>query len=170
MGNKLPAFIMTDCTLAVPGAGGNRIGQVSEITIPVMEKTIETFRNGGMIKPREVAMGYEITTASFKETALDPDMLQLYGFGNAESIIAYGSMRSEDGTEHAARFEMVCDVKSVDMGNWASAQKGEVSYGLSVHSGILYIDDAEVYAFDDFGVRVGGVEQFPGRRAALRLD
>lgn len=169
MASRLPAYILTDVSLAA-GAAGNRIGQVSEITIPVMAKTVESFRNAGMIKPREVVMGFETTTCQFTETAFDPDMLALFGIGAASSIIAYGALRSEDGTEHSARFEMVCDVKSVDPGSWSGATKAEVTYDVSVHSGVLYIDDDEVYAFDDFSVSIRGVEQMPGRRRALRLD
>lgn len=39
-----------------------------------------------------------------------------------------------------------------------------------MHSGVLFIDDEEIYAFDDFSVSVRGRDQMPGRRAALRLD
>lgn len=169
MTSRLPAYILTDMTLAA-GDAGNRIGQVSQITIPVMGKTMEDFRNGGMIKPRQVAMGFEATTAQFTETALDPAALTLFGIGNASSVIAYGAMRSEDGTEHDVRFEMVCDVTGVDPGAWSPATKAEVTYNLTVHSGILFIDNDEVFAFDDFSVRIRGVEQMPGRRRALRLD
>ena len=168
MANKLPGYILYDCNLAA-GAAGNRVGQVSEITIPIMGKTMDEFRNAGMIKPREISLGYEATSASFKETAFDPAMLALFAIGAASSLIAYGAMRSEDGTEHAARFEMVCDVKSVDPGGWSPASKAEVSYEVAVHSGVLFVDDEEIYAFDDFSVRVRGVEQTPGRRRALRL-
>ena len=55
MANKLPAYILKDCTINVDG--NTRIGQCSEITLPVLEETMEDFRNAGMIKPREVAMG-----------------------------------------------------------------------------------------------------------------
>lgn len=167
---RTPSFILKDATLAV-GDVGNRVGQVSEITIPVMAKTMEEFRNGGMIKPREVAMGLEATTCSFQETAFDPDMLALFGIGAGgnQNLIAYGYLESESGAEHAARFEMVCTVKSVDGGSWSPASRSTTTYEVAVHSGALIVDDEEVYSFDDFGYRVRGVEQRPGRRSALRL-
>jgi len=169
MSNRLPAYILKDVTLVA--ADGNRSGQTMEITIPVMEKTMEDFRNAGMLKPREVSMGYEVTTCSFKETAFDPEMLQLYGIGQgrASPLIAYGYMESEDGREHSTRFEMSVDVKKIDAGSWSPASKAETEYEVTVHSGVLYVDDAEVFAFDDFSMRIGGVEQRPGRRDALRL-
>lgn len=167
---KLPGFVLKDVSLAV-GSVGNRIGQVSEITIPVMAKTTEEFRNAGMIKPREIALGLEATACQFQETAFDPAMLKLFGIGSrgTHNIVAYGYLESENGREHAARFEMACMIKSVDAGAWSPATKGSTTYEVAVHSGVLFIDDEEVYAFDDFGYRVGGVEQQPGRRAALRL-
>jgi len=169
MANNLPAYILKDASLVA--ADGNRIGQAMEITIPVLEKTMEEFRNAGMIKPREVTMGHEVTTCTFKETAFDPDMLRLYGLapGATHPMIALGYLESEDGREHAARFEMEAEVKKIDAGAWAPASKAETEYEVTVHSGALFVDDAEIIAFDDFTYRVGGVEQHPGRRAALRL-
>ena len=169
MANRLPAYVLKDCTLVA--ADGNRIGQTMEITIPVMEKTMEEFRNAGMIKPREISMGYEVTTCSFKETSFDPDMLRLYNMEtNPDNpIIAYGYLEHEDGSEHSTRFEMSVRLKKIDAGTWAPASKAETEYEVTVHSGALYIDDQEIFSFDDFGFRVGGVEQRPGRRDALRL-
>lgn len=167
MPSKLPAYVLKDVSLLA--AGDNRIGQVSEITIPVMSKTTEEFRNAGMIKPRMVTMGYEATSCSFKETAFDPDMLQLFGIGRDDKLIALGYMESEDGTEHAVRFEMRADVTEVNAGSWATAQKAETTYEVTVHEGALFIDDVEIYAFTDFEVRVGGQVQMPGRSAALSL-
>lgn len=169
MANRLPGYIIKGVTLAA-GDAGNRIGQCSEITIPVLGKTMEDFRNAGMIKPRQISMGYEATTTSFRETSFDPDMIKLFGIGSASSIIAYGYMESEDGTQHSMRFEMVCDVTQIDGGSMGEAQKTEINFDLTVHSGILFIDDEEVIAFDDFSYRVGGVDQMGGRRSALRLD
>lgn len=169
MANRLPAYVFKDFAIAV-GNVGNRIGQASEVTLPVLAKTTEAFRNAGMVKPREVLMGYEVTTMAFKETSFDPDMLALFGIGNASSLIVYGYLESEDGTTHAARFEIVADVKGIDAGSWSSGGRAEVNYDVSVHSGVLFIDDEEILAFDDFDVSIRGRSEKPGRRAALRLD
>jgi len=166
---NLPAYILKDTTLVA--ADGNRIGQAMEITIPVMEKTTEEFRNAGMIKPREVTMGHEVTTCTLKETAFDPDMLHLYGLapGDTHPIIALGYLESEDGREHEARFEMEAEVKKIDAGAWSPASKAETEFEVTVHSGALFIDDQEILAFDDFSYRVNGQVQHPGRADALRM-
>lgn len=165
-----PAFVMKNCSIAA-GDAGNRVGQCTTITVPVPEKSVEEFRNAGMIKPREVTMGYAVTTASFTETAFDPAALALFGVGANTDLIAFGYMQDETtGLEHSARFEMVCDVKRIDAGEWEPAAKGSTTYEVTVHSGVLYIDDAEILRFDDFDFSVGGVSQNPGLRAALGLN
>lgn len=168
---KLPAYVLKDCTIVANDR--NRIGQASELTIPVLEKTTEEMRNAGMIKPREVFMGYEATRASFTETAFDPAMIELLGVGKNDKFIARGYLQSEDGTEHAARFEFFGDVLKMDAGSWATGSRAETEYEITVHSGTLFIEtngaDQEVIAFDDFSVRVMGQEQMPARRRALGM-
>ena len=168
---QLPAFILKDATIVANDR--NRIGQASEIVIPVLEKTTEEARNAGMIKAREVFMGYEATRASFIETAFDPAMIALLGVGQNDKFIARGYLQSEDGTEHAARFEFFGDVLRMDPGTWQPGNRAQAEYEITVHSGSLFIEtngaDVEVFAFDDFSVRVMGREQMPGRRRALGL-
>ncbi|SMC43241.1 hypothetical protein SAMN06297251_102147 [Fulvimarina manganoxydans] len=166
---RKPAYILKNVSLSVEG--DVRIGQCQSITIPVLERTMEEFRNAGMIKPREVAMGYEVTTATFTETAFDPAVMALFGIvnGSNRNIIAYGYLESEDGREHEARFEMVCDFKKVDGGDWSPGEKAETEYEIAVHEGRLVIDGTEVYAYDDFGITIGGVKQQPGMAGALRM-
>ena len=167
----LPAYILKDATIVANDR--NRIGQANEITIPVLEKTTEEMRNAGMLKPREVFMGYEATRASFKETAFDPAMIALLGVGQNDKFIARGYLQSEDGTEHAARFEFFGDVLKMDPGSWEPGSRAETEYEITVHSGTLFVEtngaEQEVFAFDDFSVRVMGTEQMPGRRRALGL-
>ena len=167
MASRTPAFILKDVSLTA--ADGTRIGQCSEIVLPTPEKTVEEFRNAGMVKPREIPLGYNMTEATFTETAFDPDMLALLGFEGSERMIAYGYMRDADGTEHSARVEMIADVKRINPGTWASGQRASTEYGISVHELTLYVDDREIIHMGDFEVRVMGVTQDPGRRSALRL-
>lgn len=169
---KIPSFVMKD--VAFLANGSNRIGQCSKLTIPVLEKTTEEFRNSGMIKPREVVMGYEVTTCQFEETSFDPEMLLLFDISADELMIARGYMQSEDGTEHSTRFEMYAEVKKIDAGDWSPAAKGSNTYDVMVHGGTLYVEtngqDQEIFRFTDNEMAVGGVVQNPGRARALGLN
>jgi hypothetical protein len=170
MANRLPAYILRDCSLMIEG--NVRIGQCAEIALPKLSEQTEDMRNAGMIKPREVWLGFEKTEASFKETAFDPAIMKLYGVagGVDKRVIAYGYLMDEDGTEHSGRLEMICRIKTMGGGDWATGEKAESEYEIAVHSGQLFMDDEDIYAFDDFDVSVGGKPLMPGRAAALRLS
>lgn len=169
MANRLPAYILRDNSLSIEG--NVRIGQVKEIVLPKLAETTEDMRNSGMMKPREVTLGYEKTEAEFKETALDPDVIKLFGLadGTDKNVIAYGYLLGEDGVNSAARCEMVCRIKQIDLGTWANGNAAETSYGLAVHSVKLFVDDEELFSIDDFDILVGGQPLMPGRADALRL-
>ena len=167
---KKPAYIIKDCSIAVEG--DVRIGQAKTMTIPVIERKVEEMRNAGMIKPREVAMGYEKLEASFTETAFDPAVMSLYGVhpNRDQNVIIYGYLESEDGTEHAARAECVVMFKSLNAGDWAPGEAAETEYQLAVHEVRLFVDDDLIYEMDDYGASFNGVREQPGRTAALRLS
>ncbi|MBX8827670.1 phage tail protein, partial [Ochrobactrum sp. SFR4] len=57
----------------------SKLGQIGDITPPVPQKKLEELRNAGMVKPREVMLGYEKLEFSFKMPSLDPQILTLFG-------------------------------------------------------------------------------------------
>ena len=170
MADKRPAFILKDCNLNIDT--NTRIGQVSEMVFPVPEVAVETIRNAGMVKPREVRMGYEVTTASFKETAFDPDIMRLWGLGPGSQtpMIGTGYMESEDGSEHVMRFEMETMIKKMDLGSWSPGNKGEVSYDVAVHESALFHGEQEIIRVTDFQCWVFGELQQPLRSSAFGLS
>ena len=163
--SNLPAFVLKDMT--VIAGGDNRIGQVGEITVPMPKKTTEEMRNGGMIKPREVVMGYEATSCEFKECGFDPAMISLFAIGGDDLLQARGYLQSEDGSEHSVLIEMTARQLGIDLGTWQSGQKTDGTYSFTVDEFRVLINGEEKIAMDDFTARVDGVEQFPGRRDAL---
>ena len=169
MSGTLPAYVVKDNTVFIDT--DSYIGQVEELTLPVVEFKTEEMRNGGMIKPREVKMGLEMTSASFKLTGLLPEVLKLYGVapGSDVPIITYGYLQDEDGASHTARCEMMASPKKFDPGSWKPGDPAPVETEWSVNSFRLFVDDEEVAYVDDFTARFGGVDVFPGRADALRL-
>ena len=167
---KKPGYILKDCTISLEG--DNRIGQAKSMTLPVIERKVEEMRNAGMIKPREVAMGYEKTEAAFTEAAFDPAAMALFGvYPNRDTnIIVYGYMESENGTEHSARAECVAMLKKMDAGDWAPGEAAEAQYDIAVHEVRLFVDETLIYEIDDFTASFNGVLDQPGRADALRLN
>jgi Bacteriophage tail tube protein len=169
MSGNLPAYILKSCTLFVDKE--TKVGQTEQITLPTLEIKTEEMRNGGMIKPREVPMGYNVTTASFTVVGVDPALYKLLGFapGANVPIIAYGYVQDEDGAEHSARAEMTCLVKKLDGGDWKEAEVAPTQIEMAVHAYRFFMDDEEVARLDDFNAVFGGVSVMPGRADALRL-
>lgn len=172
MTGRLPSFILKNCNIFVPSNTDrpNRVGQCSEVTVPVIEKTMEGFRNAGMVKERQVSMGHEATTAEFKDTAFDPGHYRMYvSNGPEQRLIIYGYLEDEDGTEHAGRWELTCDFTKIDPGTWGIAAKAENTFEITVHTGRLFMDDVEILRFSDWEFALYGVVQNPRLRDALRL-
>lgn len=170
MASNLPAFILRDCTLFVDKE--SQIGQTDEIVLPVLEVKTEEMRNGGMIKPRKIHMGYNATDANFKFTSFDPALISLFGLGAGGEIpiIAYGYFQDEDGTEHDGRAEMRGYFTKYDAGTWKVGEVSMSDTDFTVHSYRLFMDDEEIISVDDFDVSRNGVSERPARRNALRLD
>lgn len=168
MAKKLPAYILKDINLWL--AGESQIGQLEEMAIPAPEVATEAMRNAGMVKPRKVHMGYEGTEFSFSLSSFDPKVqVQLgSGPGNNKDIIGYGYFQDDDGTEHAARIEMVGFVTKLDPGTWKTGDKASNAGEFTVHEHKLFMDDELLVDSNDFDVVVGGVSATPGRGAALR--
>lgn len=170
MASNLPSYILRDCTLFVDKE--SQIGQTDEITIPVLEVKTEEMRNGGMIKPREIHLGYNATSASFKFTSFDPALIALFGLeaGSEIPIIAYGYFQDEDGTTHSGRAEMRGFFKKFDAGSWKAGDVASSETEFTAHSYRIFMDDEEILSVDDFDISRNGVSERPGRRQALRLD
>ena len=171
MAETLPSFVLKNVTLFLNG--GSQIGQVSELTLPVVEFKKEEMQNAGMIKPREVIMGLNATSFEAKFTGIDPSVLKLHGYGPGDEIpiIAYGYMQDE-GTDlkHENRCEMQTSPSKWDAGTWAASTPSPVDTAWSVHSFKLFgDDDEEIASVNDFGASFGGKEIFPGMADALRL-
>lgn len=169
MTSNLPAYVLRDCTLFVDAE--SKIGQTDEITIPVLEVKTEEMRNGGMIKPRLVHLGYNATNASFTFTSFDPALIALFGLeaGREIPVIAYGYFQDESGAEHAGRAEMRGFFTKNDAGTWKVGEVATNSTEFTAHAYRIFMDDDEILSVDDFEVRRNGVSERPNRAAALRL-
>ncbi|QUS57363.1 phage major tail tube protein [Pseudovibrio brasiliensis] len=166
---ETPQYILRNCTIFVDR--DSKVGNASEITIPKLTVKTESMRNAGMIKERDVVLGYEKLEMSFKMTAFDPETLKLFGLaaGVEKDFLATGALVDEDGTTHSATCYMRGFLREVDAGGWKPGDKAETDYQVSVHSMKLEIDGASIVEIDDFDVKIGGVSQNDSIRSALQL-
>lgn len=169
MASNLPSFLLRDCMLWADRE--SQLGQIGDITPPVPAAKLEEMRNAGMIKPREVNMGYEKLEFGFKMPGLDPQVLKLFGLrpGFENPFMITGALVDEDGTEHSAVMTIRGFMKQADPGTWKTGDVASNDYMVSVNYYKLEIDGDPIYEIDDFDIKVGGESQRSGIRNALLL-
>lgn len=167
--SNLPRFIMRNCMLWADRE--SKLGQIGDITPPVPSVKLEEMRNAGMIKPREVNLGYEKLEFSFKMPGLDPQVIRLFGLkpGSENPFMITGALVDEDGGEHSAVMTIRGFLKQADAGTWKAGDMAENDYMVSVNYYKLEVDGDELIEMDDFDVKVGGVSQHSGIRRSLLL-
>lgn len=167
--SNLPGFILRNCMLWADR--NSQLGQVGDITPPVPQEKLEEVRNAGMIRPREVKLGYEKLEFSFKMPSVDPEMLKLFGLkpGTETPFMITGALIDEDGTEHSAVLTIRGFLKQTDPGNWKPGEMSETDFQVAVHYYKLEIDGKEIMEMDDFDYKAGGVSQHSGIRNMLLL-
>lgn len=170
MTDTRPRFILRNCMLYANGT--DYLGQIEDMTPPVPAIVTEDMRNAGMVKPREIHMGYEKLEFGFKMPTVDPEMLKLFGLkpGSENPFMITGWTVSEDGSEHSAVMIVRGFMKKADLGSWKPGEKSDTDYEVAVHYYKLEINGEPIYEMDDFNVSIGGVSQTAGMRAALLLD
>lgn len=165
----LPRGILRDCMLWADRE--SKLGQIGDMTLPVIEAKRETMRNGGMIKERNVHLGYNALELGFKMPGLDPQVLKLHGIriGIEHPFQITGALVDEDGTTHSVVVSIRAKLNKVDHGTWKPGDLAENDFGVDVNYYKLEIDGEEIYEIDDFDLKVGGVSQYADIRNALLL-
>jgi hypothetical protein len=166
--SELPRYILRNCTIFVDRI--SKIGQASEMELPVPKEKVEELRNAGMVMPIEVKLGYEKIDMKFKMTAFDPQVLKLFGLriGDTREFMITGALVDEDGTVHSAVAYARGFMREVKADSWKPGdKKNENDYEVSVRSYKLEIDGNPIIEMDPFEVRIGGVSQTADIRRAL---
>jgi P2 family phage contractile tail tube protein len=167
--SNLPRYILRDCMLYADR--NSLLGQIGDISPPIPEAKTEEMRNGGMIKPRKVHLGFNALDFSFKMPGLEPQVLKLLGLkiGTDTPFMITGACVDEDGTVHSAVMNTRGKLRKSDQGTWKGGDLAENDYMVDVDYYKLEIDGAEIYELDDFDFKVGGVSQYADIRNALLL-
>lgn len=165
----IPAYILRNCALWVNE--DVKVGQFSEVTISMPKEKNESFRNGGMIKERKAALGYEQDDLEFSMTAFDPATLKLLTGkpGTEHPLIITGALVDEDGVTHSAVYYVRGRLVTNDAGNWKPGDMASLKCTVVQNYAKLEIDNTEIFEIDDFNYSVGGVSQTGDIRAALLL-
>lgn len=165
--SDMPRYILRNCTIFADRV--SKIGQASEITLPVPTEKVEEMRNAGMVMPIDVPMGFEKAEASFKLTGFDPQVIQLFGLavGQEREFMATGALVHEDGTVINATAYIRGRLIKNDPGSWKPGEVGENDFQIALRYYRLEVEGRTLIEMTPFEVSIGGVSQTSGIRAAL---
>ena len=165
--SNMPRYILRDCTIFA--ARVSKIGQASEITLPVPTEKVEELRNAGMVMPIDIPMGYEKMESSFKLTGFDPQTIKLFGLavGVEREFMVTGALAHEDGTIVNATAYIRGRLIKNDHGPWKTGEIGENEHSITLRYYRLEVGGETLIEATPFDVSIGGVSQTAAIRAAL---
>ena len=165
--SDMPRYILRNCTIFADRV--SKIGQASEITLPVPTEKVEEMRNAGMVMPIDVPMGFEKPEASFKLSGFDPQTIVLFGLavGVEKEYMVTGALAHEDGTIINATAYIRGRLIKNDHGSWKPGEAGENDFQITLRYYRLEVDGSTLIEMTPFEVSIGGVSQTSSIRAAL---
>lgn len=165
--SDMPRYILRNCSIFADRV--SKIGQASEITLPVPAEKMEELRNAGMVLPIDIPMGYEKLESSFKMTGFDPQVIKLFGLavGQEREFMVTGALAHEDGTIVNATAYIRGRLNKGSPGTWKPGEVGENEYSITLRYYRLEVGGDTLIEMDPFGVSIGGVSQTAEIRAAL---
>jgi len=165
--SSMPCYILRNCTGFVDRI--SKLGQISEIMLPVPSEKLEEMRNSGMVMPIDIPMGYEKLEGSIKLPAFDPQVIKLFGLavGQEREFMFTGALAHEDGTIVNATAYIRGRLTKNDHGSWKPGEVGENQHSISFRYYRLEVDGETLIEMDPFSVSIGGVSQTAAIRSAL---
>lgn len=165
--SDMPRYILRNCTIFADRV--SKLGQASEISLPVPTEKLEELRNAGMVLPIDIPMGYEKLEASFKLTAFDPQVITLFGLavGVEKEFMVTGALVHEDGTIINATAYIRGRLMKNDHGDWKPGEIGKNEFSITLRYYRLEVEGRTLIEADPFSVSIGGASQTGGIRAAL---
>lgn len=167
--SDLPRMILRDATCWVDRV--SQLGQMSEATIPLPKVKTDDMRNAGMIKARDVSMGFELDKLALKFTSFDPQVMAMSGLkpGVEKEYMITGAHVDETGVTHST----VCYIRGRMMepnaDAWTPGEKSENDFSIAIDYMKIEQDGTPIYEIDDFDYKVKGVSQIGDIRNALLL-
>lgn len=165
--SDMPRYILRNCTIFADRI--SKIGQASEVTLPVPTEKVEELRNAGMVMPIDVPMGFEKIEASFKMTGFDPQVITLFGLevGAEREFMITGALVHEDGTVINATAYIRGRLIKNDHGSWKPGDQAENDYQITLRYYRLEVGGNVLLEMTPFDVSVNGTSRTQSIRSAL---
>lgn len=165
--SDMPRYILRNCTIFADRI--SKIGQASEITLPVPTEKVEELRNAGMVLPIDIPMGFEKMESSFKMSGFDPQVIALFGLevGAEREFMVTGALVHEDGTVINATAYIRGRLIKNDHGSWKPGDMAENDYQITLRYYRLEVGGNVLLEMTPFDVSVNGTSRTQSIRSAL---
>lgn len=156
------------------GDGANWQGQIPQITLPELSRSMEEYRGGGMDGAIEVDMGQEIIELQWTAGGIIADIFNEYGTPiHDANLLRFAGSYESDETGEVTPVEVVVRGrhKTIALGDAEGGSQNQIQTTTTCSYFKLVIDGAEKVEIDIPGMvfRVNGEDRLAQRRQALGL-
>jgi hypothetical protein len=141
-------YILQSFSLNIDGFG--MAGSGEKLTLPKIKKHMEKYRGGGMVAPRQHALGYDEFEFEFELSAINPQVISQSGFlikkGVAFSVRAF--LDGDQNSTHSLYMYMRGEVMENDFGAWEAGKKATMKGKAALDALNLTVDGASIFDID----------------------
>lgn len=147
MANQLD-FILQSFTININGFG--MAGSGEKCKLPKIKKKMEKYRGGGMVAPRQHALGYEEFEFDCDLSAVNPQVIAQSAFlvskGVSFSVRAF--LDGDQNTTHSLYMYMRGEAIENDFGEWEAGKKSMMKIKFALDALNLTVDGASIFDID----------------------
>jgi P2 family phage contractile tail tube protein len=151
-------YILQQFIVSIDGYG--KAGTGEQCTLPKIRKQVEKYRGGGMIAPRQHALGYQEFEFEVTLSSVDPQVIGQSGLliSKAISFSVMGYLDGDNNASHTVYIYMRGEVIENDFGQWEAGKKATLKIKVALDACSMTIDGDEIFSIDI----MNGVNQFNG--------
>jgi len=154
--------------------GTSYVGEVSEITLPKLTRTLEDFRSGGMRLPAKVDHGMEALECEITSGGWIVEWLRQFGNAKVDGVPLRfaGAVQSDsDGEYQAVEVSLRGRWEELDTGAAKAGEGTEFKAKMAVNYYRLTVDGEEIIEIDAINMieKVGGVDMLEKVRTILGI-
>ena len=152
--------------------GTSYVGQVSEVTLPTLTRTMEAYRGGGMSGPIKVDMGQEEINLEWTCGGLMREPLTQYGITRHDGVqLRFAGAYQRDDTGEVDAVEVVVRGRheEIDFGSASAGEDTEFSCTTACSYYKLTINGETMIEIDLVNMveMIGGVDRLAEQRRAI---
>ncbi len=141
-------FILQSFSINIDGFG--MAGSGEKCTLPKIKKHMEKYRGGGMVAPRQHALGYDEFEFDCSLSAVNPQVIAQSAFlvskGISFSVRAF--LDGDNNTTHSLYMYMRGEVVENDFGEWEAGKKAMMKIKIALDALNLTIDGVSIFDID----------------------